>query len=302
MRRWLLAAGMAMLFAPGCSLKKMTAGMTVEVAKDASRAMDEEGDYDLASAAVAGNLKFLEGLVHVVPDSEALLELLARGFASYAFAFLEEAAAEAGAAGDEKRQEALIERAIGAYTRAGTYGLRLLGLKRGFDQAWAQGGQALEQKLAEFGKEEVGRLFWTAYAWGGAIHLGQDRVENLALLPKVVTLMKRVLVLDETYYFGGAHLFMGAYYMSLPAALGGNPGKAREHFEKAIAISGGKALLGKLLYAQMYAAKVGDKALLGRLLKEVAEASADALPAARLANVLAKRKAARLAKGGEDVE
>jgi len=117
-----------------------------------------------------------------------------------------------------------------------------------------------------------------------------------------VTLMKRVLVLDETYYFGGAHLFMGAYYMSLPAALGGNPGKAREHFEKAIAISGGKALLGKLLYAQMYAAKVGDKALQGRLLKEVAEASADALPAARLANVLAKRKAARLAKGGEDVE
>jgi hypothetical protein len=112
--------------------------------------------------------------------------------------------------------------------------------------------------------------------------------------------MQRVVVVEEGYFHGGAHLFLGAYHMSLPKALGGNPDKAKAHFEKGIALSGGKALLGKVLYAEMYARKVGDQALYRRLVQEVQEGSVDALPAARLTNVLAKRKAARLAKGAED--
>jgi tetratricopeptide (TPR) repeat protein len=298
MRRWWMVLGLCWLLLSGCSLKKMAASMTASVVKDASRALEEEGDYELAAAAIPGNLKLVEGLLQVIPDNAELLELLARSFASYAMAFAEEAANEARAAGDEDRYEKLVNRAIALYERGGRYGLRLLGLKRGFDDAWKKGGDALEQKLAEFGPGEEGQLFWTGYAWAGAINLGQDRVENLALLPKVLALMKRVLAINEAYYFGGAHLFMGGYLMSLPRALGGKPEKAKEHFERAVALTGGKSLLVKMLYAELYARKA-EPALFERLLEEVRDASLDALPEMRLGNALAKRKARRLAKKEE---
>jgi hypothetical protein len=301
MRHWMVATAVVLLIAPACSLKKMTAGMTVSVARDAAKGLNDETDYELAEAAAPGNLKFLEGLYYVIPDNEELLELLAQNYAGYAFAFVEERAAEAGAAGDDKRQEHLQERAATLYERGGRYGLKLLGLKKGFDEAWKKGGRILEQKLADFSKEEAGRLFWTAYAWAGAINLAQDRVENLALLPKVKLLVARVLQLDESFFNGGPHLFFGGLYMALPKALGGNPELAKQHFEKAIALSQGKALLAKVMYASLYASKVRDRALFDRLVKEVEEAPVDILPGQTLPNVLAKRKAARLAKRAKEM-
>lgn len=299
MRRWWIAATLALATVGVPACKSMTAKMTVDVARDASRALEQESDYEFAEAAAPGNLKFLEGLLQVIPNHKVLLEMLTEGFAKYAFAFVEERAAEARARGDEERYERLVERAVGLYERAGAYGLRRLGLIRGWDAAWAKGGAALRQKLSELGPEHAGALFWTAYSFGGAINLGQSP-EQLALLPKVVMLMRRVLEIDETFYHGGPHLFFGAYYMALPRALGGNPEKSREHFEKGVAISGGKALLAKVLFARMYAKRVGDKALHDRLLREVQEAPADLLPAQRLANLVAKRKAARLAKAAKE--
>jgi hypothetical protein len=65
-----------------------------------------------------------------------------------------------------------------------------------------------------------------------------------------------------------------------------------------VALTGGKALLVKMLYAEMYARTV-DPALFARLIEEVKDASVDALPEMRLANALAKRKAKRLGKKEE---
>lgn len=284
----------------GCA--RFAAEQTINVAKIATPALEQEGDYELAAAGIPGNLKFLEGIAAVIPDNTDLLELLTRGFGSYAFGFVEEAAYDARLAGDEKKSDHLTERAVGLFERAGHYGLKLLGQQRGFDAAFKKGGSALHEKLQELtDKKQAGPLFWTANAWFGAINLAQDKVENLALLPKVLQLVQRAAQLDEGYYFGGPHLILGGYQASLPKALGGKPEKAREHFEKAIALSEGKALLPKVMLAHMYATKVGDKALFTKLLKEVEEASLDALPAARLPNVIAKRKAARLMKRMSDL-
>ncbi len=298
---FVLTGALALTLSTGCSFKKMTAGMTVSVAKDASVGLEQESDYELAEAAGPGNLKFIEGLYFIVPDNPDLLEMLARGYASLSFAFLEDRASEARANGDEKLSDKLTERAVGLYERGARYGMKLLGMKRGFDAAWEKGGAALEQKLVEFGKDEAGALFWTAYAWVGAINLAQDRVENLVMLPKVVQLLNRVVVVDEAYLFGTAHIVLGGYHMSLPKLLGGKPEKAKEHFEKGIAISGGKALLGKVLYAHLYAARTNDRPLFDKLIKEIEEASLDDLPGARLSNVIAKRKAARLKKRTEEL-
>lgn len=294
-----LAFGSGAIPAVGCA--KFAAEQTVNVAKQAAPALELENDYDLAEAATPGNLKFLEGLYAVIPDNAELLELLARGWSSYSFAFLEDRAQEAKALGDDKRQDYFTDRAINLYERGARYGMRLLGQKRGFDDAWKAGGNALEQKLLEFDRGEVGRLFWTGYSWVGAINLGQDRMENLTLLPKVIKLIERAAVLDGAYYFAGPHVILGGYNMALPKMLGGKPDKAKEHFDKAVELTQGKALLGKVLYAQLYAARTNNRALFTSLLEEVQNAPDDILPAAQLQTVIAKRKAKRLLKRIDEI-
>ncbi|GAG59489.1 unnamed protein product, partial [marine sediment metagenome] len=52
--------------------------------------------------------------------------------------------------------------------------------------------------------------------------LNLDNPRAIFDLPKVEALMKRVLELDETYYFAGAHLFFGSLFAARPAMFGGN--------------------------------------------------------------------------------
>jgi hypothetical protein len=76
--------------------------------------------------------------------------------------------------------------------------------------------------------------------------------------------------------------------------LGGDPDKARKHFEQALKITEGKYLLVSFLYARTYAVQNQDIDLFTAQLKKVLEASYDVFPEQRLANQIAKRKAAAL--------
>ena len=81
--------------------------------------------------------------------------------------------------------------------------------------------------------------------------------------------MLRVVELDDSYYYGGAHIFLGAYYSSRPAMYGGKPQLSRDHFERALAISNRKFLLTQVAYAETYARMIFDKKLYQSLLNEV---------------------------------
>jgi hypothetical protein len=83
--------------------------------------------------------------------------------------------------------------------------------------------------------------------------------------------------------------------------LGGKPEKAKEYFEKCLSISNGNFLLAKLFYAKTYAVQVQDQPLFESLLKQIDEASLDALPDVRLANAVAKQKAKRLSGRTNDL-
>ena len=51
--------------------------------------------------------------------------------------------------------------------------------------------------------------------------------------------MNFVVATDSTYYYGGAHLFLGTLYGSRPKILGGDPAIAKDHFETALRITAG---------------------------------------------------------------
>lgn len=107
------------------------------------------------------------------------------------------------------------------------------------------------------------------------------------------------MALDETYQKGSAHLYMGILQSLLPAALGGKPEIARQHFETAIQLSENKNLMARVSYAEHYARLVFNQALHDKLLKEVLEAKPEQ-PGLTLMNTLAQQKARQLLETGKD--
>jgi hypothetical protein len=89
------------------------------------------------------------------------------------------------------------------------------------------------------------------------------------------------------------HGYLGILNSLRPPALGGKPDVAREHFERAIALTGGRDLSIKVEYARRYARLVFDQELHDRLLTEVLDAPVDA-PRMTLFNVLARQEAQTL--------
>ena len=288
------------LTATSCDRTRMMADQTTAILVRAAATYEKESDLEVAEQAILGNLKMLEGFLEVTPENADLLLLTSSSFARYAFGFIEERAEIAEEKYDIEERDKLIRRAVDFYERAQVYGLRAIAQSRSkFPEIVEQDLEEFSVELKSMEKEHVPALFWTAYAWGSMINLQQDNPARLAELPKVQLMMQRVLELDENFFFGGAHLFYGVYYGSLPEMLGGDLSKAKQHLEKAIAVSDGRYLMAKFLMARYYAVPAQDRDLFGRTLREIISAPSDLLPEQRLANELAKRRAERLL-GRED--
>ncbi|HEX4974769.1 MAG TPA: TRAP transporter TatT component family protein, partial [Pseudomonadales bacterium] len=82
-------------------------------------------------------------------------------------------------------------------------------------------------------------------------------------------------------------------------ALGGKPEEGKQHFERAIAISEGKNLLVKVMYAEQYARLVFDQKLHDRLLNEVISSN-PVVPELTLINTFAQEKAHKLLAESKD--
>jgi hypothetical protein len=81
--------------------------------------------------------------------------------------------------------------------------------------------------------------------------------------------------------------------------MGGKPELGREHFEKAVRLSGGDNLTAKVVYARQYARLVFNRELHDRLLNEVIMADPVA-PDLTLMNMLAQQQAKQLLAEAND--
>ena len=280
----------ALLVCSGCGFKKIATKTSAQIFYDATPAIDSESDVDLARDSSLGFLKMLEGFYLQNPKDPQVLILLARSYAGFAYGFTENDILAAKGK-DQAAYAKASERAKLFYTRARKYALELLSLNKSFASAQEKSLDDFEEALQTFTSRDIERLFWAAFAWGNYLNFNKDSVEAVAELPRIEALVKRVLELDDDYYFGGPHLLMGAFYGSRPKLLGGDPERSKEHFDKAIAVTGGKYLMAPVAKAQYYAVQVQDRALYDRLLNEVLAADAAALPEQRLSNELAKIRA-----------
>ena len=186
------------------------------------------------------------------------------------------------------------ERAVVLGQRAKDYGLRLLGTNKRFGDAAQLPLTGFSEAVQSVGSGEVEKLFWGGYGWATWIGFSKGAPAAVADLPKVEQLMLRVLALDEGFYHGGAHLFLGIYYGSRPVMLGGKPETSRVHFERALALSERRFLPVQVAYAEYFAKQTFDRELYVRLLDEALAFDLALAPDLTLPNVLAKRRAQRL--------
>ena len=248
-------------------------------------ALMREGDLKFAEAAMAGDLKLLEGVTDSDPSNVRYLELACMGYTSYALAF---------AADDPSR-------ALLFYSRAQGFGVRGM-VQRGIPlSAFTADAATMTSALRRLGRGDVPLVFWTADAWGSAISLQPDDTDVIAAVPTANALMEWVRGQDPDYFYGGPSLYFGVYYGSYPPSLGGRPDLARENFEKARASAGGRFLMTDVLYARTYAVQTQDRQLFHDLLTRVVDAPADLLPEQRLANAVARGRARALLAHEEEL-
>jgi hypothetical protein len=277
-RFWLLAALLLLSIPSGCG--RIVGHFTRPLFDDLNRSFLQQEDVIIAEAGAPAFLLVLDGLIEHSPENKSLLLAGAQAYSAYAAAFVGTQAPE--------RNKRLTE-------KAKAYALRALSLHR------KQFGKVKDEPYPEFvpclenfqGKD-VPYVFHAAVCWAGWIQSHSDSMEAVADLPKVQALIERVIALDETYYYGASHTFMGVLLTIRPPSLGGRPDEARKHFERAIELGQGRLLPTYVMYARNYAKLMYEEELFYDLLNTVLKAPVDTVPELTLVNTLAREQAGEL--------
>jgi hypothetical protein len=262
-----------------CSVGQMVVRSSQTILDSGVEAMNRETDLELAEAAMPANLKLIEGMLLEDPQNEELLLYAAQGFYGYSYGFVE--------LEDRARAQQLYRR---CYDHAHV-ALQLAGLGLNPETVAVDD---LEAATAKLGKAAVPALFWSASCLGKWIDLNRDDVASAASLASAATLMKRVLELDDSYYYGGPHLFFGVYYGGLAPMFGGNFALAEEHFRRADEINHGKLLMVDLLQAEFLYRQQLNRTAFHDKLQSILDAPQGIYPEMALVNAICKQRAVYL--------
>jgi hypothetical protein len=275
-----------------CDVERFGVDRSAEVLRRAAPAFHAEPDIAFAREAAAANVKLIEGLVRVSPRNRSLLAQAAEGLCGYAFLFVEDDL-EALPPADEGRAP-LAARAGGFYLRCREYAVRHLEVKHpGFGETVTGALAPLEAALRRTGPDDVPGLFWLGLSLAANANVNREDVAAIADLPRVEAIMQRVAELDEGFYHAGAHMGLGALFGSRTRLIGGDPERGRREIERAIQLTGGTFLMHKVILARVYAVAMGNRELFERVLRDVVATPGTVMPSERLANEIARRRAAR---------
>lgn len=240
--------------------------------------LQKQTDLELLKDGAPSLLLILDGFIAKDPDNEPLLMAAIKAYGAYATVLYE---------------EGQVERAVNMSLKTKEYGISLLQQLPGLENINDASLAEINQSLDNLSSGKTPNLFWGAYGWAIWINYQSGAPAAMADLTIVEPIMLAVVELEESYYYGGAHIFLGAYYGSRPQMFGGKPEASRQHFERALTLNDRKFLLTHVAYAETYARAMFDRKLFLELLTEVIE---QPLANSEMAssNKLAKLKAEKL--------
>ena len=298
-KKTLLAVAASSLLLAGC--KTTAAHVAAGAFTGTGDSFARDDDPELVREAAPFGLKSMESLLPIIPDDVDLLRGLAANFTQYAYAFVQQDADVAELSGRSAEARAGRERARKLFLRARDYGLHGLDVRYPGLEKQLRGVRDVDAALARVKKEDAALLYWTAAAWALAISDGKGDMGLVAELPAPVAMMRRGLALDEGFDHGAFHEFFVTYDGGRSAADGGGPAVARQHLDRALALSGGKKLGPLVSWAETVLVQTQDRAEFERVLNQVLAFDVDSAPSYRLANILAQKRARALLDHVDDL-
>jgi predicted anti-sigma-YlaC factor YlaD len=272
----------------GCSVKRMAINKVGNALANGGTTYASDDDPVLVGEALPFSLKLIESLLAESPNHRGMLFAASSGFTQYAFVYVQQDADEIESQ-DVTRAGVLRNRAKLLYLRARNYGLRGLAVRHpGFENSLKSNPK---QTLSRTKKSEVPLLYWTAVSWGAAIGLSKDDPDLVADQPIVEALIDRALALDPEFDSGAIHNFLITYESARQGAKGDFAIRAKEHFDKAVELSGGKMAAPFVSYAETVSISKQNREEFESLLKRSLAIDPNGRPEWRLANLVTQRHA-----------
>lgn len=285
---WLAALLALCLASTGCSVKRLAINQLGDALSNGGGSFATDDDPDLIRDAAPFSLKLMESLLAEAPGHRELLQALASGYTQYAYAFAQQPADEleekdlAAAAASRARAKRL-------YLRARNYGLRGLEARYPGIEKELRADPVRAVRLTK--KADVHLLYWTAASWAATISLSKDSPDAIADLPLAAALIDRALVLDEKFDHGAIHSFLITFELARPGAGPDAVAKSRQHFARAVELSGGNQAGPYLSLAENVAVKQQNATEFKALLEKALAVKVDARPEWRLVNTIMQRRA-----------
>jgi len=198
---------------------------------------------------------------------------------SYAYYFL----ADAFEQGDQKAKD---------YHTGYEWGIKALCFDPGFKQRFVDQKKGMGDAVKGVPKEFEGGIFWTATCigkWGKM----QGIFKVLSTSKQARKMVEYLYALDKTYYYGGPARWLGAYYAIAPGIAGGDMEKAAQYYGEALTIAP-QYFATKVLMAENYYAKLKDRVNYDKMLDDVINGPAFAIPVVEIEQRVEQAKALRL--------
>jgi hypothetical protein len=266
---------------PGCA--SMISSAASNFADNLSAAVLNQDDPAIVRDGAPAYLLLLDSLLEGSPDDPALLAAAANLYASYGAVF----------AVDPDRARRLT-------SRARTYGIKSLCQSYAPSCEWK--GMPFEQyehSVAGLGRRQAVPVYAYSVSSLAYIRAHSDDWNALAELPHIEALLNRYLEISDGESAAAVYGYLGILATLRPPALGGEPEKGREYFERSIDLTDGTDLSTKVEFARGYARLMYERELHDQLLREVLAADPH-VPGYTLTNVLAQRDASGLLASADD--
>lgn len=148
--------------------------------------------------------------------------------------------------------------------------------------------QPFNTALEQLDKDAVPAMYWYAASLS-RYALMTSLVEVLNQSDRIKAMMDLIGRLDPSYWYWASDRYQGGFYTKIPFPSGDFPRSTR-HFEKSLT-NAPTYLATRVIYAEMNAAKAGDRALFERLLKEVIDFDLESAPEIKAENSAEQKKA-----------
>ena len=271
----------------GCSIKMMAINKLGDALSEGTSSFATDDDPELIAGAVPFALKTIESLIEQSPKHRGLLTAAASGFTQYAYAFVQ-MEADYTEAQDFDRASAQRVRAKKLFLRARDYGLRSFEVEfPGFRERLKADPDAA---LAKTAKKHVPQLYYTAAAWGAAFAI--DKADSSLSVDQIYIekLMQRALALDEAWELGSLHDFFITWEGGR-SSVGGSLEKAKQHFDRAVALSDGRRASPYVTWAEVISVGAQNKKQFQEMLNQALAIDVNKAPAQRLANLIGQKRA-----------